>query len=62
MAAQLKRSRQVFAIVVCLITYLPHEAVAEVSKNKEPIGRRCGIQLVRRSVDFRFNRFEFQLF
>ena len=23
------------------ITYLPHEAVAEVSKDKEPIGREC---------------------
>ena len=28
------------------ITYLPYEAVAEVSKDKESIGRRCGIQLV----------------
>ena len=25
----------------CKITSLPHEAVAEVSKHKEPIGRRC---------------------
>ena len=24
-----------------IITYLPHEAVAEVSKDKEPIGRGC---------------------
>ena len=40
------------------ITYLPQKAVAEVSKNKEPIGRRCGIQLVRKSVDFRFKGFE----
>ena len=24
-----------------IITYLPHEAVAEVSKDKEPIGREC---------------------
>ena len=23
------------------ITYLPHKAVAEVSKDKEPIGRAC---------------------
>ena len=23
------------------ITYLPHKAVAEVSKDKEPIGREC---------------------
>ena len=24
-----------------IITYLPHEAVAEVFKDKEPIGRGC---------------------
>ena len=24
-----------------VLTYLPHKAVAEVSKDKEPIGRRC---------------------
>ena len=23
------------------VTYLPHKAVAEVSKDKEPIGREC---------------------
>ena len=33
------------------ITYLPHEAVAEVSKDKEPIGRGCA----------EFNWFESQL-
>ena len=33
------------------ITYLPHEAVAEVSNHKEPIGRGC--------VDFKW--FESQL-
>ena len=33
------------------ITYLPHEAVAEVSKDKGPIGRRCA----------EFNWFESQL-
>ena len=33
------------------ITYLPHKAVAEVSKNKEPIGRECA----------EFNWFESQL-
>ena len=33
------------------LTYLPHEAVAEVSKDKEPIGRGCG----------EFNWFESQL-
>ena len=33
------------------ITYLPHEAVAEVSKDKEPIGRECA----------EFNWFESQL-
>ena len=26
---------------MCNITYLPHKAVAEVSRDKEPIGRRC---------------------
>ena len=25
----------------CSLTYLPHKAVAEVSKDKEPIGREC---------------------
>ena len=34
-----------------IITYLPHEAVAEVSKDKEPIGRECA----------EFNWFESQL-
>ena len=33
------------------ITYLPHKAVAEVSKDKEPIGRECA----------EFNWFESQL-
>ena len=32
-------------------TYLPHKAVAEVSKDKEPIGRECA----------EFNWFESQL-
>ena len=32
------------------LTYLPHEAVVEVSKIKEPIGRKCGIRLVRKSI------------
>ena len=43
------------------VTYLPHEAVAEVSENKTPIGRRCGIDLVRKSIHFRFNCFAFHL-
>ena len=34
-----------------ILTYLPHEAVAEVSKDKEPIGRECA----------EFNWFESQL-
>ena len=34
-----------------ILTYLPHEAVAEVSKDKGPIGRGCG----------EFNWFESQL-
>ena len=33
------------------LTYLPHKAVAEVSKDKEPIGRECA----------EFNWFESQL-
>ena len=33
------------------VTYLPHKAVAEVSKDKEPIGRECA----------EFNWFESQL-
>ena len=28
-------------IYVYNLTYLPHKAVAEVSKDKEPIGRGC---------------------
>ena len=28
-------------IYLYILTYLPHKAVAEVSKDKEPIGRRC---------------------
>ena len=39
-----------------LIPYPPQEAVPEVSKDKEPIGRRCGIELVR----LRFEGFEFE--
>ena len=41
--------------------YIPQEAVAEVSKDKEPKGRKCGIELVRQSIDFRFNCFAFHL-
>ena len=36
---------------ICYITYLPHKAVAEVSKDKEPIGREGA----------EFNWFETQL-
>ena len=42
-------------------TYLPHEAVAAVSKDKTPIGEKCEIQLVWISVDLGFNWFEVQL-
>ena len=45
---------------VWTVTYLPHE-VAEVSKDQEAIGRRCGIELVRKSIDFRFKCFAFHL-
>ena len=39
------------------VTYGPHKAVAEVSNHNEPIGRKSGIQLVRKSMDFTFNCF-----
>ena len=39
------------SIYTIMITYLPHKAVAEVSKDKEPIGRECA----------EFNWFESQL-
>ena len=44
-------------IYIYLITYGPHKAVAEVSNHNEPIGRKSGIQLVRKSMDFTFNCF-----
>ena len=40
-----------YGMILCMITYLPHKAVAEVSKDKEPIGRECA----------EFNWFESQL-
>ena len=39
------------------ITYGPRKAVAEVSNHNEPIGRKSGIQLVWKSMDFTFNCF-----
>ena len=42
------------------VTYGPHKAVAEVSNHNEPIGRKSGIQLVRKirkSMDFTFSCF-----
>ena len=39
------------------LTYGPREAVAEVSNHNEPIGRKSGIQLVRKSMDFTFSCF-----
>ena len=42
------------------ITYGPRKAVAEVSNHNEPIGRKSGIQLVRKirkSMDFTFSCF-----
>ena len=39
------------------LTYGPRKAVAEVSNHNEPIGRKSGIQLVRKSMDFTFNCF-----
>ena len=44
------------------ITYLPHKAVAEVSKDKEPIGRgACGVQLIRKSIEIRLKWSEVQM-
>ena len=43
-----------------MLTYLPHRAVAEVSKDKEPIGRECAefnwfeSQLMSDSIEVRF--------
>ena len=52
----INRPSQVNQVQICYysgnkITYLPHKAVAEVSKDKEPIGRECA----------EFNWFESQL-
>ena len=47
-------------IIFSNITYGPHKAVAEVSNHNEPIGRKSGIQLVRKirkSMDFTFSCF-----
>ena len=39
------------------LTYGPHKAVAEVSNHNEPIGKKSGSHLVRKSMDFTFNCF-----
>ena len=50
-------------IIYINITYLPHKAVAEVSKDKEPIGRECAEinwfenELMSDSREVRFKRF-----
>ena len=46
-----------YLYIVLPITYGPHKAVAEVSNHNEPIGRKYGIQLVRKSMDFTFSCF-----
>ena len=43
--------RYMFTYVIRYLTYLPHKAVAEAPKDKEPIGREC----------VEFNWFESQL-
>ena len=43
--------RLLYRLLLNIITYLPHKAAAEVSKDKEPIGRECA----------EFNWFESQL-
>ena len=54
--------RYCFRLCNCIrhvhLTYGPHKAVAEVSNHNEPIGRKSGIQLVRKirkSMDFTFS-------
>ena len=39
------------------LTYGPRKAVAEVSNQNEPIGRKSGIQLARKPMDFKFSCF-----
>ena len=39
-------------------TYLPRKAAAEVSNHNEPVGRKSGIQLVRKLTDFPFSCFD----
>ena len=52
-----------FTVAAIGITYLPHKAVAEVSKDKEPIGRECAefnwfeSQLMSDSIEVRFKWF-----
>ena len=54
-------------IYILCITYGPHKAVAEVSKDKEPIGRGCveckwfESQLMSDSSEVRFKRFGCQM-
>ena len=42
------------------VTYGPHKAVAEVSNHNEPIGRKSGIQLVRKSNGLHIQLFCFE--
>ena len=58
------RERHVVRLMLSYINrlkYLPHKAAAEISSHNEPIGRMCGIQLVRKSVDFRFDCCEIEV-
>ena len=50
-AVEFQRVNQQLITLLPRLTYLPHKAVAEVSKDKEPIGRECA----------EFNWFESQL-
>ena len=44
----------IYIYIFIFLTYLPQKAVAEVSKDKEPIGRgACGVQLIRKSIEIR---------
>ena len=52
-----KHALSINNVIMYVITYGPHKAVAEVSNHNEPIGRKSGIQLERKSMDFTFNCF-----
>ena len=50
----------IFKYGVTTITYLPHEAKTEDSKDKKPIGMMYEIQLMSDSTGLKFKSIEFQ--